>query len=252
MSQLNEMNLPSYPLLTEEENMALLKAAKAGDQEARERMIQCNLRLVYNLVQRFYQRGYEPDELFQIGVIGLMKSIDKFDERFEVKFSTYAVPMIIGEIRRFLRDDSPIKISRSLKERSFAIKRAKEVLEADLGREATLKEIAERCQLPLEDVIEAMEADAGPISLNIAMYREEEEEILEHISDGRNENWFEHLALKEVLRYLPEREQAILQLRFFEDKTQSEVAKKVGISQVQVSRLERAALKKVREYLKAE
>jgi len=252
MSQLNEMNLPSYPLLSEEENMALLKAAKAGDQAARERMIQCNLRLVYNLVQRFYQRGYEPDELFQIGVIGLMKSIDKFDEGFEVKFSTYAVPMIIGEIRRFLRDDSLIKISRSLKERSFVIKRTKEALEAELGREATLKEIAEKCQFSLEDVVEAIEADAGPMSLNAAIYREEEEEILEHISDGRNDNWFEYLALKEVLGYLPEREQAILQLRFFEDKTQSEVAKRVGISQVQVSRLERSALKKVREHLKAE
>lgn len=247
------LDLKSQPLLSDEETKRLLARAHAGDNEARDTLINSHLRLVANLIFRFQNRGYEAEDLFQIGVIGLIKTIDKFDLSYNVKFSTYAVPMIIGEIKRFLRDDSPIRVSRSTKELAVKIRLAQQDLTFALGREATLAEIAQNLNLPLEDIIYALEATQSLSSLNEQAYRDGESELslleqtVDHTTSG--EALIEHLALEEVLAKLPAREQAILRLRFFQDKTQSEVAEIIGLSQVQISRLERGALKKVKELI---
>jgi len=249
---LRDMNLPRFPLLTKEEAQALLIQVKAGDEAARERVINCNLRLVFNLVQRFANRGYELEDLFQIGVIGLMKAIDKFDPTYQVQFSTYAVPMIIGEIRRFLRDDGPIKISRSLKETGIRVRYMQEQLTKELGREPKLSEVAERLDLTPEQLTEAMEATQYLTSIHEERYQDDGDAIyvIDQLANREEDGQFlDHLALEEVLDRLPEREKHILYLRFYRDKTQTEVAQRIGISQVQVSRLERSALKKVREML---
>jgi RNA polymerase sporulation-specific sigma factor len=250
--RLSEMNLPRFPLLSNDEVEALFVQIKAGDEAARERMIQCNLRLVFHLIQRFANRGYEQEDLFQIGTIGLMKAIDKFDIGYGVRFSTYAVPMIIGEIRRFLRDDGPIKISRSLKETGIRIRYTQEALSKELGREPRLSEVAERLDLTPEQLTEALEATQYLTSIHEELYQDDGDAIyvLDQLADSEEDHQFlEHIALEEVLNRLPEREKNILYLRFYRDKTQTEVAKRIGISQVQVSRLERSALKKVREML---
>ncbi|MBC9784863.1 RNA polymerase sporulation sigma factor SigF [Heliobacterium chlorum] len=251
--RLSEMNLPRFPLLGEAETTCLLKLAQNGDSEARERLIQCNLRLVFNLVQRFQHRGYELEDLFQIGTIGLIKAIDKFDLSYNVRFSTYAVPMIIGEIRRFLRDDSPIKVSRSYKEVAQRVHRIRQELNGTLGREPTVPEIALAMNIPVEDVIEALEAVQAPTSIHETLYQDDGDPIflLDQLASNNAEetNWFDHLALKDVLSRLSPREREILQMRFFEDKTQTEVANLIGLSQVQISRIERAALKKIRDML---
>ncbi|MBM7865162.1 RNA polymerase sporulation sigma factor SigF [Heliobacterium gestii] len=251
--RLSEMNLPRFPLLGEEETTRLLKGARDGDSDARERLIQCNLRLVFNLVQRFQHRGYELEDLFQIGVIGLIKAIDKFDLSYNVRFSTYAVPMIVGEIRRFLRDDSPIKVSRSYKEVAQRIHRIRQELNGSLGREPTVQEIAGAMNLPVEDVVEALEAVQLPTSIHETLYQDDGDPIFlldQLASVGTEESaWFDHLALKDVMSRLAVREREILEMRFFQDKTQTEVANLVGLSQVQISRIERAALKKIREML---
>lgn len=239
--------------MSDVETKRLLALAHRGDKNARDTLINANLRLVANLVGKFQNRGYEAEDLFQIGVIGLIKTIDKFDLNYEVKFSTYAVPMIVGEIKRFLRDDSPIRVSRSVKEQALKIRMAQNELSISLAREATAAEIAEYLQLELEDVLYALEATQSVSSLNEQAYRDSDGElcILEQIADKRadSENMLEYLALEEVLQKLPLKMQKIVRLRFFGDKTQSEVAKIVGISQVQVSRLERAALKKIKELI---
>lgn len=250
--RLSEMNLPRFPLLPNDEVQALLVQAKAGDEAARERIIHCNLRLVFNLIQRFSNRGYEQEDLFQIGVIGLIKAIDKFDPSYAVRFSTYAVPMIIGEIRRFLRDDGPIKISRSLKETGIRIRYAQEQLTKELGREPKLSEVAEKLELTPEQLTEALEATQYMTSIHEELYQDDGDAIyvIDQLADREEESKFlDHMALEEVLERLPEREKHILYLRFYRDQTQTEVAKRIGISQVQVSRLERSALKKVREML---
>lgn len=250
--RLNDMNLPRFPLLTNDEVQVLLKQAKEGDDAARERLINCNLRLVFNLIQRFAGRGYEMEDLFQIGTIGLMKAIDKFDTSYNVRFSTYAVPMIIGEIRRFLRDDGPIKISRSLKETGIRIRYMQETLTKELGRVPTLHEVAEKLELNPEQLTEALEATQYLTSIHEELYQDDGDAIyvIDQLASREDDTKFlEHMALGEVLERLPEREKHILHLRFFGDHTQTEVAKRIGISQVQVSRLERSALKKVREML---
>lgn len=250
--RLSEMNLPRFPLLPNDEVQALLVQAKAGDEAARERIINCNLRLVFNLIQRFSNRGYEQEDLFQIGVIGLMKAIDKFDPSYEVRFSTYAVPMIIGEIRRFLRDDGPIKISRSLKETGIRIRYAQEQLTKELGREPKLSEVAAKLELMPEQLTEALEATQFLTSIHEELYQDDGDAIyvIDQLASREDDNRFlDHIALEEVMERLPEREKNILYLRFYRDQTQTEVAKRIGISQVQVSRLERSALKKVREML---
>ncbi len=244
------INFQALPLLNDEETKRLLRLAQAGDQNARELLINSNLRLVANLINRFQNRGYDAEDLFQIGTIGLIKTIDKFDLNYDVKFSTYAVPMIIGEIKRFLRDDSPIRISRSIKELGAKIRLAESTLSNSLNREPTPAEIAAEIDAPLEDVLYALDANQAVSSLNEQAYRDSDDNlsVLEQLADPshNSESWLDHLALKEVLSSLPQREQDILNLRFFQDKTQSEVAKIIGISQVQVSRLERNALKKLK------
>lgn len=255
VTRLSEMNLPRFPLLSEEEMTSLLKKAKAGDEKARETLINCNLKLVFNLVQRFENRGYELEDLFQIGTIGLMKAIDKFDFSYNVKFSTYAVPMIIGEIRRFLRDDSPVKISRSVKETAYKIHRARDALVKKLGRDPSITEIANTLNVSREEIINAMEAVQLPTSIHETLYQDEGDPILilDQLSDEKDqESWFEKIALKEVLKKLPEKHRQVILMRFFQDKTQIEVAQVVGLSQVQVSRIERQALKNIKELLNNE
>ena len=224
-----------------------------GNEAARERLINCNLRLVFNLVQRFANRGYEQEDLFQIGTIGLMKAIDKFDQSYEVKFSTYAVPMIIGEIRRFLRDDNPIKVSRSLKELGVKIKYAQEQLWKELGREPKLTEIADKLKISMDELVPALEATQGLSSIHEEIYQDDGDGLylLDQLAVQENgENSFiDNIALSEVMDKLPEREKKILHLRFYQDRTQTQIAEQIGISQVQVSRLERSALKKVKEML---
>ena len=250
--RLSDMNLPRFPLLSNDELRTLLIQAKAGDEAARERIIHCNLLLVFHLIQRFSDRGYEMEDLFQIGTIGLMKAIDKFDTSFDVRFSTYAVPMIIGEIRRFLRDDGPIKISRSLKETGIRIRYMQEQLTKELGRAPKPAEVAEKLELTPEQLTEALEATQYLTSIHEELYQDDGDAIyvIDQLADRQDDNQFlEHIALEEVMDRLPEREKHILYLRFYRDQTQTEVAERIGISQVQVSRLERSALKKVREML---
>ncbi len=249
--RLTEMNLPRFPLLSDHEMTDLLQQAKAGNQDARDRLVNCNLKLIFNLVQRFAHRGYELEDLFQIGTIGLIKAIDKFDFSYNVKFSTYAVPMIIGEIRRFLRDDSPVKVSRSYKELVYKVNRAKESLTKELGREPTLAEISNLLNVPREDIVTAFEAVQSPTSIHETLYQDDSDPIfvLDQLSADKQDEWFENLTLKEVVEKLPPRERQVISLRFFEDKTQNEVAGIIGLSQVQISRIERSALKRIREYL---
>lgn len=249
-TRLSEMNLPRYPLLSDSEMKRLLQRVKEGDEQAREILTNCNLKLVFNLVQRFYNRGHDLEDLFQIGTIGLIKAIDKFDLNYDVRFSTYAVPLIIGEIRRFLRDDNPVKVSRSLKEIVNKVRWAKEELALKLGRDPSVAEIALRLEISAEDIVTALEAAQTPTSIFDTVYQDDGDPI--YVIDavaGETEDssgWFEKLALKEVLCKLPEREKKVLLLRFFEDKTQSQVAQIMEISQVQVSRIERQALKNIR------
>jgi RNA polymerase sporulation-specific sigma factor len=253
IQRLSDMNLPRFPLLSEKEMMELLRKAQKGDVDARERLVNCNLKLIFNLIQRFAHRGYELEDLFQIGTIGLIKAIDKFDFSYGVKFSTYAVPMIIGEIRRFLRDDHPIKVPRSYKELVYKINRSREKLAVDLRRDPTINEIAQDLGVESEDVIIALEAVQSPASIHDTLYQDDSDPIyvLDQLPLDKDTNpaWFEKIALQEVLDKLPEREKHVLMLRFFEDKTQSEIAKSMNLSQVQISRIERAALHRLRQIL---
>ncbi|MBP7331159.1 MAG: RNA polymerase sigma-F factor [Firmicutes bacterium ADurb.Bin373] len=252
-SRLVDMNLPRFPLLKDKEIRELLIRSKDGDSFARDKLVNCNLKLVFNIVRRFQNRGYELEDLFQIGCIGLMKAIDKFDLSYEVKFSTYAVPMIVGEIRRFLRDDSPVKVSRSVKETAYKIQQIRELLTARLGREPSISEVASELGLSREEVVNAMEATQSPTSIYETLHQEDGDPIylLDQLKGDENGDvpWLESLSIKELLDNLPERDRNIISWRFFEDKTQSEIAGKLGLSQVQVSRLERQALKKLKDLL---
>lgn len=252
-SRLVDMNLPRFPLLKDKEIRELLIRSKDGDSFARDKLVNCNLKLVFNIVRRFQNRGYELEDLFQIGCIGLMKAIDKFDLSYEVKFSTYAVPMNVGEIRRFLRDDSPVKVSRSVKETAYKIQQIRELLTARLGREPSISEVASELGLSREEVVNAMEATQSPTSIYETLHQEDGDPIylLDQLKGDENGDvpWLESLSIKELLDNLPERDRNIISWRFFEDKTQSEIAGKLGLSQVQVSRLERQALKKLKDLL---
>ena len=250
-SRLVEMNLPRFPLLKDKEMKELLKKAKAGEVYARDKLVNCNLKLVFNIVKRFQNRGYELEDLFQIGCIGLMKSIDKFDLSYDVKFSTYAVPMIVGEIRRFLRDDSPVKVSRSLKETAYKIQQVRSLLTTRLGREPSVGEVGAELGLSREEVVNALEATQTPTSIYETLHQDDGDPIylLDQLKGEENEDALESISIRELLDNLPERDRYIINLRFFEDKTQSEIARRLGLSQVQVSRLERQALKKVKELM---
>lgn len=250
-TRLIEMNLPRFPLLGDDEMRGLLQRAQNGDGEARDRLVNCNLKLVFNLVRRFQNRGYELEDLFQIGCIGLMKAIDKFDLNYDVKFSTYAVPMIVGEIRRFLRDDNPVKISRSIKETAYRIQQARERLTGKLGREPSVGEVAAELGIPREEVVTALEAAQSPASIYETLHQDDGDPIflLDQLGDRETGEapWLDRIAVNQLLASLPERDRKIITWRFFEDRTQADIARRLGLSQVQVSRLERQALQKLKE-----
>lgn len=251
--------------------MELLKRARAGDKEARNKIVEENVGLVWNIVKRFSGRGYDADDIFQIGCIGLIKSIDNFDMQFGVKFSTYAVPMITGEIKRFLRDDGMIKVSRTIKENGWKVKKAADILGQELGRTATVKEIAAATELAPEDIVLALEANSEVDSIYRTVYQSEGKDIymVDQIvkncqgsasyiagrgmgSDGpaqdeEKEKLLNHILLNELLNSLNEKERKLIEYRYYKEMTQTEVAKKLGISQVQVSRLEKKILKNLRE-----
>lgn len=235
------------------DTLELIRLSQLGDKEARDRIVTENVGLVWSIVRRFLGRGHEAEDLFQIGSIGLMKAIDKFDLSYEVKFSTYAVPMITGEIKRFLRDDGMIKVSRSLKETANKIRMVREELEARNGREPTIEEISSVLELAKEEVVLALESGAEVESLYKTIYQGDGNAIflidkLEQSEDESN-TMINHMALKEVMNSLSDKEKNIITLRYFQEKTQTEIANELGISQVQVSRLERKILKTMREWM---
>ena len=236
-----------------EDVSVLIAKSQAGDKAAREVLIEKNLGLVRTIVRRFLGRGVEPEDLFQIGSIGLLKAIDKFDLSYDVRFSTYAVPMISGEIKRFLRDDGMIKVSRSLKELSYKLFQAREDMTAKLGREPTLEELSRVLQVEKEEIVQAMEAGGEVESIYKPIHQKEGSEIrlmdkLEETTDA-NEELLNRMALEELLGALGENERKLIEMRYFEEKTQMEIAKEMGISQVQVSRMEKKILLRMRGYL---
>lgn len=249
------VNTAKLPVLKEEEKSDLFSRIKAGDQDAREAYIKGNLRLVLSVIKRFSNSNENVDDLFQIGCIGLIKSIDNFNPDIGVKFSTYAVPMIIGEIRRYLRDNNSIRVSRSLRDTAYKAIHAKELLSKELSREPTIDDIAKETGIPKEDIVFALDAIQCPVSLYDPVYTDGGDTlyVMDQISDKKNkeENWVEHLSLSEAMKKLNSREHEIISLRFFEGKTQMEVAESIGISQAQVSRLEKNALRTMRNYLTA-
>jgi len=247
------VNTSKLPLLSNTEKEELFQRILKGDKEARELYIKGNLRLVLSIIQRFSNSNENVDDLFQIGCIGLMKAIDNFDISQNVKFSTYAVPMIIGEIRRYLRDNNSIRVSRSLRDTAYKAIYAKEALTKKNDKEPTVSEIANEIGISKEDIVFALDAIQSPVSLYEPVYSEGGDTlyIMDQVSDKKNreENWVEEISLKEALSKLSEREKSIIELRFYEGKTQMEVAKEICISQAQVSRLEKSALKSMKNYL---
>ncbi len=237
------------PVLKESEKTELLADCKKGDKLAREKLINGNLRLILSVIQRFVGRGENLDDLFQVGCIGLIKAIDNFDDSHNVKFSTYAVPMIIGEIRRYLRDNNSIRVSRSIKDTAYRSMQVKEQLTAKLNREPTVAEIAEELQLPVSDIVIALESIVDPVSLYEPIYSDGGDTIyvLDQVGDNNDDrNWLQEISLREAIKNLNDREKKILSLRFMEGKTQMEVSEEIGISQAQVSRLEKFALEKIK------
>lgn len=234
-------------MLTNEQVKDYIYRSQQGDKQARDILVERNVRLVWSVVQRFMNRGYDQEDLFQIGSIGLIKSIDKFDLSYDVRFSTYAVPMIIGEIQRFLRDDGSIKVSRSLKETANKIRRKRDELTKELGRSATISEIANALDVSPEEAVHALEASKSPHSIHETVFENDGDAItlLDQIAD-EDDNWFDIITLEEAIRNLSERERLIVYLRYYKDQTQATVAKRLGISQVQVSRLEKKILEEMR------
>lgn len=247
------VNTSHLPLLNEKEKEHLLRLAKEGSAYARERFIYGNLRLVLSIIKRFHNTEEHPDDLFQIGCIGLIKAIDNFDLSLQVKFSTYAVPMIMGEIRRFLRDNNSIRVSRSLRDIAYKVLATKEILLRSQSHEPTLDEIAAATGFQKEDIVTALDAIQSPISLFEPVYNEGGDSlfVMDQISDKKNreEHWVEQLVLNTAMHFLDERELEIVMLRFYEGKTQTEVATLVGISQAQVSRLEKNALHVLNQHM---
>ncbi|HAE91490.1 RNA polymerase sporulation sigma factor SigG [Tissierella praeacuta] len=247
------VNTSKLPVLTNDEMQKLFIKIKAGDLKAREEFIQGNLRLVLSIIQRFNRRGEHVDDLFQVGCIGLIKAIDNFDLSQNVRFSTYAVPMIIGEIRRYLRDNNSIRVSRSLRDIAYKALNAREQLINRNSKEPTIYEIAEELNLPKEDVVFALEAIQEPVSLFEPIFHDGGDAIfvMDQVKDEKAEDeiWLREIALREAMDKLNNREKQILNLRFYEGKTQMEVAEEIGISQAQVSRLEKNALRQMRKYV---
>ncbi len=247
------VNTSQLKILTDEEKTTLLKKTKEGDEEARRELIYGNLRLVLSIIQRFSGRRENPDDLFQVGCIGLVKAVDNFNVDLDVKFSTYAVPMIIGEIRRYLRDNNAIRISRSVRELAYRALQAREELVALKESEPSVEEIAARLGEKKESVLHAMEAIIEPISLYEPVFNDNGDTlyVMDQLADssGGDEVWLENIVLREAMKSLNERERKIINLRFYQNKTQMEIASEIGISQAQVSRLEKGALEKMRRQL---
>lgn len=240
-------------LLTQEEMRDLIKRSQAGDEAARVEMVVGNTRLVWSIVQRFSSRGVELDDLFQIGCIGLLKSVDKFDLSYEVKFSTYAVPMIIGEIQRYLRDDGMVKVSRSIRELNFKIRHASDQFMKNNERQPTVQEIADILEVTFDDVLLAVDAMRDPASLHDQMFDHEGDSLtlMDQLKDEKSEQPFEYVSLKSLIHKLAPRERAIIYLRYYADLTQTEIAEKLGISQVQVSRIEKKVLARLKQWMES-
>ncbi len=245
------VNTANLKLLSEEEKMSLLKKSQSGDNAARDELVKGNLRLVLSVIQRFSNRGENMDDLFQVGCIGLIKAIDNFDVNMDVRFSTYAVPMVIGEIRRYLRDNNSVRVSRSMRDTAYKAMQIKERTLSENGREATVEEIAAELEMRKEDVVLALEAIVEPLSLYESVYSDGGDTIyvMDQLGDKEDDSsWIDEILLKEELKNLSPREKRILSLRFIKGKTQMEVANEVGISQAQVSRLEKGALNKIKNH----
>jgi RNA polymerase sporulation-specific sigma factor len=247
------VNTAKLKVLSNEEKTELLKRAKEGDKQARDELISGNLRLVLSVIQSFQNRGENPDDLFQVGCIGLIKAVDNFDMSLDVKFSTYAVPMILGEVRRYLRDNNMVRVSRSLRDLAYKALQAKERLSVNLSREPTVDEIAKEIEETPQSVTNALDAIVDPVSLYDPVYSDSGDSIyvLDQISDTtcNDENWLNNIAMGEAIKKLGERERRILLLRFYSGKTQTEVSEEIGISQAQVSRLEKHALEKIKKQM---
>ena len=247
------VNTAKLPTLKSDEMTELLRRSQAGDQAARERLIEGNLRLVLSVIQRFASRGENADDLFQVGCVGLIKAIDNFDVSQNVRFSTYGVPMIIGEIRRYLRDNSAIRVSRSMRDTAYRVLQAREKLQRENQREPTVEQIAKELDLPREEVVFAMDAVVDPVSLFDPVYSDGGDTVcvMDQVRDTRNtdESWLDRIALREAVDKLSPREQRILAMRFYDGKTQMEVSGEIGISQAQVSRLEKNAISTIRRNL---
>ena len=245
------VNTAKLKVLKSEESMELLRRARAGDMAAREELISGNLRLVLSVIQKFAGRGENVDDLFQVGCIGLIKAIDNFNIDMDVRFSTYGVPMIVGEIRRYLRDNSTMRVSRAMRDTAYKVLQAKEKYIAEHQKEPSVEELAKLLELRREDIVMAMDAITDPVSLYEPVYSDGGDAlcVMDQVRDSKNtdESWLEHIALKEAIAKLNERERHILALRFFHGKTQMEVSAEVGISQAQVSRLEKNALRQIRK-----
>lgn len=249
------VNTARLPVLKEKEKAELLRKSRSGDRQAREKLISGNLRLVLSVVQKFVNRGENPDDLFQVGCIGLMKAIDNFNPELDVRFSTYGVPMIVGEIRRFLRDNNAIRVSRSMRDLAYRAMQTKELFLHEMGREPTAEELAERMECRREEVVLALESVVDPISLYEPVYSDGGDTIyvMDQVGDRQDDrDWLQEISLRDAIRKLSEREKKILTLRFLSGRTQTEVAKEIGISQAQVSRLEKGALECIKEQLYAE
>ena len=247
------VNTAKLKVLKSSETMELLRRSKAGDTQARQELIEGNLRLVLSVIQRFAGRGESVDDLFQVGCVGLIKAIDNFDVNQPVKFSTYGVPMIVGEIRRYLRDNSAIRVSRSMRDTAYRVLQAREQLMSENQKEPTVEQIAKVLDIPREEVVFAMDAIVDPVSLYEPIYDSGGDAIcvMDQVRDTKNtdESWTERIALKDALKLLDERERRILSLRFYEGKTQMEVSREVGISQAQVSRLEKGAINTIKKHI---
>ena len=240
------INTSSLPKLSHAETIDLIRRAQGGDEQAKDRFLLCNMRLVLSIVQRFGSKRECADDIFQVGCIGLIKAMNNFDTTIGLRFSTYAVPMIIGEIRRFLRDSSSIRVSRSIRDTAYKVLQARQQIEAQSGNEASLEEVAAAMNMPVREVVYAMDAISNPVSLFDPVYHDSGETvmIMDQISDRKNcdENWLTSVSIQEAMTKLSPRERQILSLRFYEGKTQVEVSEEIGISQAQVSRLEKNAI----------
>lgn len=247
------VNTSQLPVLSNREKMELFQRIKQGDSAARDAFVEGNLRLVLSVIKRFGSRGENVDDLFQVGCVGLIKAIDNFDLSQNVQFSTYAVPMIIGEIRRYLRDNNAIRVSRSIRDIAYKSLQVKERLQGEKGTEPTVEEIAKELDIPKEEVVFALDAIQDPVSLFEPVYHDGGDAIyiMDQVRDSKNsdEAWIENIAISQAMRHLNTREKHILNLRFFQGRTQTEVAEEIGISQAQVSRLEKSALHHMKKYI---